>query len=237
MMIRLEQVNKQYPNQEAPTLRDIYLEIQQGEFVALMGPSGCGKSTLLNIMGAMDNATTGSVRVDGLELTQQPDDLLTTFRRETVGFVFQFFNLLNTLSVKDNIALPLALLGNESPEAIARKTDEWLTYVNLSHRADAYPAQISGGEMQRTAIARALIHQPKLLLADEPTGNLDSENGQQILQLLKSLCETHGQTVVMATHSEESARQFAHRIVYIRDGRIIEDCQTGVKPEQDTQAS
>ncbi|MEB3286375.1 MAG: ABC transporter ATP-binding protein [Vampirovibrionales bacterium] len=220
-MIHLENVSKLYPNQESATLRNISLEVADGEFVALMGPSGCGKSTLLNIIGAMDKASSGEVIVNNLNLPAQTDESLTRFRRGTIGFVFQFFNLMSTLSVRENIVLPLELIGEALPHQIQEEQNKWLDAVHLRHRAGAFPSELSGGEMQRTAIARALIHKPKLLLADEPTGNLDSENGQQILSLLRTLCQENGQTVVMATHSEEAARLFAHRVIYIRDGQII----------------
>lgn len=221
-ILHLNNVHKHYPNQEAATLRGISFDVNPGEFVALMGPSGCGKSTLLNIIGALDTVTSGHVIFQDLDLASQNDETLTRFRRTSFGFVFQFFNLLNTLTVSENIALPLEILGQASSDAIQKSVNGWLDEVHLQHRKHAYPSEISGGEMQRTAIARALIHKPAVLLADEPTGNLDSENGQQILSLLKRLCETHGQAVIMATHSEEAARQFAHRVIYIRDGQLAD---------------
>lgn len=221
-ILHLNNIHKHYPNQEAATLRGISFDVNQGEFIALMGPSGCGKSTLLNIIGALDTVTSGHVIFNDLDLTQQSDETLTRLRQKSFGFVFQFFNLLNTLSVFENIALPLEIIGKASNSAIKKSVNEWLDEVHLQHRKNAYPSEISGGEMQRTAIARALIHKPAILLADEPTGNLDSENGQQILLLLKRLCEAHGQTVIMATHSEEAAKQFAHRIIHIRDGQLTD---------------
>lgn len=221
-ILHLNNIHKHYPNQEAATLRGISFDVNQGEFIALMGPSGCGKSTLLNIIGALDTVTSGHAIFNDIDLTQQNDETLTRLRQKSFGFVFQFFNLLNTLTVFENIALPLEIIGTASNGAIQKSVNEWLDEVHLQHRKNAYPSEISGGEMQRTAIARALIHKPAILLADEPTGNLDSENGQQILSLLKRLCETHGQTVIMATHSEEAAKQFAHRIIHIRDGQLTD---------------
>lgn len=219
--IQVQQLGKQYPTQETPTLKDISFTVAAGDFVALMGPSGCGKSTLLNLIGAMDTATEGDILINQISLTQQTDAQLTQLRRETMGFVFQFFNLLNTLTVAENIALPLELLGQDSPDVIQDKVNKLLSAVQLEYRAHFYPAQISGGEMQRVAIARALIHQPKLILADEPTGNLDSETGNDVLTLLKTLCKEQGQTVIMATHSHEAAQNFADYTLPMRDGHLI----------------
>lgn len=226
--IRLVRVSKDYGAHQVHALCDVSLMVAEGEFVALMGPSGCGKSTLLNLLGAMDQPTSGDifmhVPTGRVNLSQMDDAGLTVFRREQVGFVFQFFNLLSTLTVRENVALPLELGGAKGRMREAdrvRKVGEFLALVNLSERSDFFPAQLSGGEMQRAAIARALIHDPALILADEPTGNLDTENGSVILHLLKTIAKEQGKTIVMATHSEDAA-SYADRVIRIRDGRLVE---------------
>jgi putative ABC transport system ATP-binding protein len=216
---RLRNIRKQYEGEAAPVdaLRDISLEIEPGEFVAVMGPSGCGKSTLLHILGAMDRATSGEVWLRDLPLHTADEETLTRVRRTQVGFVFQFFYLLPTFTVEENVGLPLLLAGrNHSGPRIA----QMLERVGLAPRLKALPNQLSGGEMQRVAIARALVHEPPLVLADEPTGNLDSENGAHVLELLRGLSVETGTAVVMATHSAAAA-QYATRVVRMKDGRII----------------
>jgi putative ABC transport system ATP-binding protein len=201
-----------------PALRDIDLSIDPGEFVAVVGPSGCGKSTLLHLCGAMDRPTDGAVVLEDRDLARLADDELTRVRRERVGFVFQFFNLLPTLTLAENIALPLMLAGTRDAEALAR-AHRLGEQVGVSHRLGHLPQQASGGEQQRAAIARAVIHQPALLVADEPTGNLDSENGARVLALLETLNREQGLTVLLATHALDLATA-ADRVVHMRDGRI-----------------
>ncbi|MBY0402983.1 MAG: ABC transporter ATP-binding protein, partial [Cyanobacteria bacterium] len=194
-LLKLENVSKAYGTLGVNAVRDVSLSIAPGEFVALMGPSGCGKSTLLNLLGAMDTPTSGSVWVDQENLSQLDDAGLTRLRREKIGFVFQFFNLLSTLTVEENVLLPLQLSRSLSPQEDANKVQEILARVDLSQRRHFFPARLSGGEMQRVAIARALIHQPKIILADEPTGNLDSENGLIILELLRRIAQEQDKTI------------------------------------------
>ena len=219
-ILSVEQVRKTYGGGEQPVeaVRGVTLRMEAGDFVAIMGPSGCGKSTLLHLCGAMDRPSAGSLRIEQAELAGLTDDALTKLRRERIGFVFQFFNLLPTLSVSENIALPLLLAGGEVGEA-ERRARELAERVALGHRLKHFPQQLSGGEMQRAAIARAVIHRPALLIADEPTGNLDSENGARVLRLLSELNREMGLTILLATHSIETA-EAADRIVHMRDGAI-----------------
>jgi putative ABC transport system ATP-binding protein len=196
----------------------VSLTLEAGDFVALVGPSGCGKSTLLHLCGAMDRPTSGAVFLEGTRLDSLTDDQLTRIRRERVGFVFQFFDLLPTLTVVENVQLPLLLAGQSSARAAARASD-LLARVGLDARRDHYPAQVSGGELQRAALARALVHQPALVVADEPTGNLDTENGGRVLGLLSELNRELGMTLLLATHAADIAAA-AHRVVRMRDGRL-----------------
>ncbi len=220
-LVLLESVEKHYDN--ARVLDRVSLTLETGEFVALMGPSGCGKSTLMNLIGGMDTPSHGQIRIADQALDGLTEQALTTLRREKIGFVFQFFNLLSTLTVLENVMLPLELGQKNTNAASTQKAREsamsLLQEMNVAHRASFYPSQISGGEMQRVAIARALIHQPALLLADEPTGNLDSENGQHILALLQRLAREKHQTILMATHSLEAA-SYADRTLHMKDGRL-----------------
>jgi putative ABC transport system ATP-binding protein len=202
-------------------LRGVSFQAQAGEFIALMGPSGCGKSSLLHILGGIDRPTSGGVRLDDVQLEGLSEEEMTRLRRKAIGFVFQFFNLLPTLTVLENVALPLLLDGAAEGQA-NRLAEELLGRVGLAMRATHYPAELSGGEMQRVAVARALIVKPKLVLADEPTGNLDSENGRQVMQLLAELNRDLGVTIILATHSDEAA-QFTRRILRMRDGLIESD--------------
>ena len=199
-------------------LAGVSFEVAAGEFVALMGPSGCGKSTLLHLCGAMDRPSGGTLRLNDRDLAALDDDDLTRVRREQVGFVFQFFNLLPTLTVSDNIALPSLLAGVKS-SAAEQRARQLADRVGITHRLNHYPQQISGGEMQRAAIARALIHKPSLLVADEPTGNLDSENGANVLALISELNRETGVTVLLATHAADVAGA-ASRVLKMRDGRF-----------------
>jgi ABC-type lipoprotein export system ATPase subunit len=205
-------------------LAGVSFEIEAGDFVALMGPSGCGKSTLLHLCGAMDRLTNGTLTLNGRDLSAMGDDELTRVRREQVGFVFQFFNLLPTLTVSDNIALPCLLAGMTTDEAESRAR-ALAGRVGISHRLTHYPQQISGGEMQRAAIARALVHQPALLVADEPTGNLDSENGANVLSLIGELNRELGVTVLLATHAADVAGAAA-RVLRMKDGKFAGERQT-----------
>ncbi|MEW6125747.1 MAG: ABC transporter ATP-binding protein [Acidobacteriota bacterium] len=199
-------------------LKGVSLTAEVGDFIALMGPSGCGKSTLLHILGGIDRPTRGTVSLDGIQLDSLNEEAMTAIRRKKIGFVFQFFNLLPTLTVLENIALPLMLDGANEGDA-NRRAQELLTRVGMAQRATHYPAELSGGEMQRAAIARALIANPQIVLADEPTGNLDSKNSEQVMQLLAEINRDLKVTFILATHSEEAAR-FAKRVIRLRDGLI-----------------
>ena len=222
-------VSRTYHAGEAPVsaVADVSLDVARGEFVALVGPSGCGKSTLLHLCGAMEVPTSGQVTLDGLRLDQLGEEALTKVRRERLGFVFQFFNLLPTLTLLENIALPLMLAGRGRDQAFSR-AEPWAVRLGLGHRLSHRPSQLSGGEMQRAAIARAVVHGPVLVIADEPTGNLDSTTGQRILEALVELNREHGLTLLLATHAADVAAA-AHRVVHMRDGRI-ERVESGVAP-------
>ncbi len=217
-LLEVQNVSKVYKTQSAPVLalQNVSFEIDQGEFAAVVGRSGCGKSTLLNLCGAMDFPTTGEVRIDGQITSRLNDAALTRLRRQKIGFIFQSFQLLHTLTIAENVELPLMLAGEKNTRRAVR---ERLNWVELADLADRYPHQISGGEQQRTAIARALVHNPRLLLADEPTGNLDSVTGDIILQLLQRTAHELRVAVVMATHGAESTTA-ADRVICMRDGRL-----------------
>jgi putative ABC transport system ATP-binding protein len=199
-------------------LDGVSLDVRPGSFTAVMGPSGSGKSTLLHLLGGLDSPTSGEVLLDGKALSGLPDKEVTLARRGSVGFVFQFFNLVPVLTVSENIALPLVIAG-VSPAGYRERLDEVLEQVGLDDCADKLPSQVSGGQHQRTAIARAIFPSPAVVLADEPTGNLDTRTGQQILGLLKSLQEDHGQTIVIVTHDPRAAA-FGEEVIYLEDGRI-----------------
>ena len=201
-------------------LRGVSFNAEPGDFIALMGPSGCGKSTLLHIVGAMDRPTQGSVSLGGVLLDSLSEVDLAGLRRQKIGFIFQFFNLLPTLTVAENVALPLLLDGARQSHA-SRTANEALIRVGLADRAAHYPSELSGGEMQRVAVARAVITRPDLILADEPTGNLDTDNGTQVMNLLAELNRELGLTIILATHSVEAAR-YANRTLWMRDGLIEE---------------
>ena len=220
-LIVLQGVTKTYRQGTAQVhaLQDVSLDIADGDFVAVTGKSGCGKSTLLHVMGGLESISAGRILVQGRDLSRFREDQLTAYRRDQVGIVFQSFNLMPLLSIVENVALPQILRGTPSHEAL-RLAGDWLTRVNLNHRRDHKPHQVSGGEMQRAAIARALINQPALLLADEPTGNLDTTHATQVLELFAQLQRQERLTVVMVTHAVEAA-QFAHRIIKMQDGRLI----------------
>jgi putative ABC transport system ATP-binding protein len=199
-------------------LDGVSFAVEPGEMVALMGPSGCGKSTLLNLIGCVDLPTAGDVIVDGRRTSDLGDDALTLLRRDRVGTIFQFFNLLPALTAHENVALPL-VLQKRPPAEIARRVDEALESVGLAGKARAYPAQLSGGQSQRIAIARAIVHRPAILLADEPTGNLDSVSGDSVLALIRSFADA-GQAIVMATHSSDAAT-VCDRTLRMSDGRFV----------------
>ena len=207
-------------------LQGINISADVGEFVAIRGPSGCGKSTLLHILGAMDRPSEGTVSLNGRRLDKLSLDQLAVVRRKHIGFIFQAFNLLPTLNVEENVSLPLLLDGISECES-ASKTTNALADVGLEARSKHFPSQLSGGEMQRVAIARALAISPELIIADEPTGSLDSVNGRKVLELLAELNQTKNITVLMATHSEEAAT-FASRTIFLRDGRFEKETGAGV---------
>ena len=199
-------------------LDGVTLAVRAGEMVALVGPSGCGKSTLLNLIGCVDLPTSGTIEVDGRSTSSLDDDALTALRRERIGTVFQFFKLLPAMTIGENVALPLILQRCERT-AIAKRVQAALESVGIAEKADAYPSQVSGGQMQRAAVARATIHNPAIVLADEPTGNLDSQSGASVLRLLRDFAN-RGQAILMATHSTEAA-SVCDRIVRMQDGRIV----------------
>lgn len=219
-MITLTSLSKVYRTNEIETvaLENVNLTVDRGEFLSIMGPSGCGKSTLLNIMGLLDNPTTGTIEINGTHTEGMKDKELAAFRNKTLGFVFQSFHLINSLNVLDNVELPLLYRRVSSSER-KRLAQEVLEKVGLSHRMRHFPTQLSGGQCQRVAIARAIIGNPEIILADEPTGNLDSKNGAEVMQLLTEL-NREGTTIVMVTHSKHDA-SFAHRIINLFDGSIV----------------
>jgi putative ABC transport system ATP-binding protein len=220
-MIRIENLSMVFTTEDVQTraLSGVNLVIKPGEFVAIMGPSGCGKSTLLNILGTLELPTSGRYLFDGKEMTGMSEGRLTDFRKKHIGFVFQSFNLIDELTVFENVELPLIYLGMRKADR-RRKVTDVLQQMNIAHRAGHFPQQLSGGQQQRVAIARAVVTDCPLILADEPTGNLDSANGLEVMSLLQKLNE-EGTTIVMVTHSERDAG-YAHRIIYLLDGRIVE---------------
>lgn len=219
-MIQLNNIKKVFQTEEVETwaLRNISLEVKEGEFVAIMGPSGCGKSTLLNIIGLLNNPTSGSYLLDGKDVSTLKESERTLIRRGMIGFVFQSFNLIDELNVVENIELPLLYMGVSGKER-RKRAEDVMERVAISHRAKHFPSQLSGGQQQRTAIARAILPHPKLILADEPTGNLDSKNGKEVMELLSELYK-EGTTIVMVTHSLHDAN-YADRIINMFDGEIV----------------
>ena len=220
-MIKLTGINKIYRTNEIETqaLENVNLEVKKGEFLSIIGPSGCGKSTLLNIIGLLDTPTSGTIEINGTHTEAMDDKQLAAFRNKTLGFVFQSFHLINSLNVIDNVELPLLYRKMSSSErtALAKQV---LERVGLSHRMRHMPTQLSGGQCQRVAIARAIIGNPEIILADEPTGNLDSKMGAEVMALLKELNEKDGRTIVMVTHNEDQAKQTTRTIRFF-DGRQI----------------
>ena len=219
-MIKVENLQKVFRTEEVETwaLNHVSLEIRAGEFVAIMGPSGCGKSTLLNILGLLDNPTGGKYYLKGTDVGQFDEQQRTRLRRGLIGFVFQSFNLIEELTVAENIELPLLYMGVPAAER-AERVREVMKRVQISHRSAHYPRQLSGGQQQRVAIARAVVERPELILADEPTGNLDSQNGIEVMELLRELNHS-GTTILMVTHSERDA-SYAKRVINLFDGKIV----------------
>jgi len=220
MIIQTHNLTKQFITEEVETtaIRNINLSIEKGEFAAIMGPSGCGKSTLLNLLGLIDRPSSGNVSFNGYDSDSLSENRMTQIRRGNIGFVFQNFNLVDELNVFENVELPLIFMGAKRKERRDRVT-EILDYLKLGHRGRHYPQQLSGGQQQRVAFARAIVTRPTLLLADEPTGNLDSKNGTAIMDLLTEH-NRKGATVVMVTHSQKDA-SYAHRIINLHDGAIL----------------
>jgi len=220
-LIVLQGVTKTYRqgSEEVKALQNVALDIGDGEFVAVTGKSGCGKSTLLHVIGGLESVSAGRILFQGRDLSRFSEEQLTRYRRDQVGIVFQSFNLMPLLTIVENVALPQILRGTPSQEAL-QLAESWLDRVNLRHRRDHKPHQVSGGEMQRAAVARALINRPALLLADEPTGNLDSTHASQVLQLFAELQRQEYLTVVMVTHALEAA-QYADRVIKMQDGRLL----------------
>ncbi len=221
-MIKVNELTKIFRTEEIETtaLNKINLDIKKGEYVAVMGPSGCGKSTLLNILGLLDNPTSGSYLFNGTEVAGLRERDRTVFRKGNIGFVFQSFNLIDELNVFENVGLPLIYLRMKAGER-KKKVEEALERMKISHRAKHFPQQLSGGQQQRVAIARAVVANPRLILADEPTGNLDSRNGIEVINLLSEL-NGEGTTIIMVTHSERDAG-YAHRVINLFDGQIMQD--------------
>lgn len=224
-MIKIEDLKKVFRTEEVETvaLNDISMQVKEGEFIAIMGPSGCGKSTLLNILGLLDNPTSGHYYLDNKEVGNLKEKDRTQTRKGNIGFVFQSFNLIEEMTVAENVELPLVYLKVKSSER-KKRVEETLRRMNISHRANHFPNQLSGGQQQRVAIARAVIANPKLILADEPTGNLDSKNGKDVMNLLLEL-NREGSTIVMVTHSQHDA-SFAHRIINLFDGQIVTEVES-----------
>ena len=219
-MIKTVALEKIFRTEEVETsaLNKVSIEVKEGEFVAIMGPSGCGKSTLLNILGLLDNPTTGEYYLNGIEVSQYTEAQRTKLRKGIIGFVFQSFNLIDELNVYENIELPLLYMGVSAAER-KKKVQEAMERMAIVHREKHFPQQLSGGQLQRVAIARAVVANPKLILADEPTGNLDSKNGQEVMNLLNEL-NKEGTTIVMVTHSQHDAG-FASRIINLFDGQVV----------------
>lgn len=223
-MIHIENLSKVFRTDEVETVavNDINFDVAEGEFVAIMGPSGCGKSTMLNIIGLLDSPTSGSYRLGDREVGSLAEKERTRLRKGRIGFVFQSFNLIDELNVYDNIELPLTYMDIPASER-RRRVEEVTRRMNISHRLRHYPRQLSGGQQQRVAIARAMVTTPSLILADEPTGNLDSANGEEVMKLLTEL-NRQGTTIVMVTHSKRDAA-YAHRVVHLFDGSIVADVE------------
>ena len=219
-MIKTVNLQKIFRTEEVQTLAltNVNIEVSEGEFVAIMGPSGCGKSTLLNILGLLDNPTAGEYYLNGTEVSRYTESQRTDLRKGVIGFVFQSFNLIDELNVYENVELPLLYMGIPSAER-KKRVEDALERMGMMHRVKHFPQQLSGGQQQRAAIARAVVAGPKLILADEPTGNLDSKNGREVMELLKEL-HRDGTTIVMVTHSQHDA-DYADRIINLFDGQVV----------------
>ncbi|NNV56922.1 ABC transporter ATP-binding protein [Limnovirga soli] len=219
-MIKITSLEKVYRTEEVETiaLNKLSIEVKEGEFVSVMGPSGCGKSTLLNILGLLDDPDAGSFIFNGIEVAGFNERKRADLRKHNIGFVFQSFNLIDELTVFENVELPLIYTGMKAPER-KKRVEEVLEKVQIMHRRNHYPQQLSGGQQQRVAVARAVVNKPKLILADEPTGNLDSHNGNEVMELLTELNE-QGTTIIMVTHSEHDAK-YSHRIIRMLDGQTV----------------
>ena len=230
MMIEVKDLTKVFKTEEVETwaLDQVSLSVENGEFVAVMGPSGCGKSTLLHILGLLDTASSGTYLLDGQDVSGYSERQRNALRKGTLGFVFQSFNLIDELTVEENIALPLLYMGVPVEER-RRRVEEAMARMDITHRANHFPRQISGGQQQRTAIARAIVTRPKLILADEPTGNLDSKNGKEVMGLLGEL-HKEGTTIVMVTHSKHDAG-YADRIVHLFDGHVLGEEEADKQPD------
>ena len=226
-LVQLSNVSKRYDQDGAPAVADVNIEVANGESLAIMGPSGSGKSTLLNLIAGLDRPTTGEVWVAGERIDKLSETGLARFRRRQVGMIFQFFNLLEDMTVADNVILPAQLAGMKTKPARAR-TGELLTALRIEQHADAYPARLSGGQRQRVAIARALVNRPPLLIADEPTGALDSATGEEIGELLLDLNES-GQTLILVTHNPDLAARYTHRVIQLTDGRVAASSPVGAQ--------
>jgi putative ABC transport system ATP-binding protein len=226
-MVRLDRVSKVFRRGaiEASALREVDIELEKGEFRAVVGPSGSGKSTILHLIAGLDSPTAGQIVVEDRLLSVMTADEITIFRRRRIGMVFQFFNLLPSLTAAENVALPLLLDGKRMSDVRSR-VDRMLALVGLSHRSQHRPDDLSGGEMQRIAVARALVTEPVLLLADEPTGNLDSATGTQVLELIRHANREQGQTVVLVTHDLAAAAAYADRVTTLRDGSVVDELST-----------
>jgi len=224
-MIKINDLQKSFRTEEIETvaLNGVSLHVAEGEFIAIMGPSGCGKSTLLNILGLLDNPTSGEYFLAGTEVGHLKEKQRTDMRKGNIGFVFQSFNLIEEMNVYENVELPLVYLKVKASER-KRRVEEALKRMNISHRAKHFPNQLSGGQQQRVAIARAVVANPKLILADEPTGNLDSKNGKDVMNLLSEL-NREGTTIVMVTHSQHDST-FAHRVINLFDGQIVSEVES-----------
>jgi putative ABC transport system ATP-binding protein len=226
-LVQLTDVTKRYGNDAAPAVDQVSIAIAQGEAVSIMGPSGSGKSTLLNLIAGLDRPTSGEVRVGDQRVDKLSETGVARFRRHQVGMIFQFFNLLEDMTVADNVILPAQLAGMKTKPGRAR-TRELLTALRIERHADAYPARLSGGQRQRVAIARALVNRPPLLIADEPTGALDSATGEEIGELLLDLNES-GQTLILVTHNPDLAARYTHRVIQLTDGRVTADSPIGAQ--------
>jgi putative ABC transport system ATP-binding protein len=224
-LIQTENLTKIYGSGETAViaLDHVGIQVKEGEFVAVMGPSGCGKSTLLHLLGGLDCSSDGKVIIDGISLAEMKDDELTELRRKRIGFVFQFYNLIPVLTAVENAALPVTLDGVKPAEA-KKRAAEWLTRFGLGDRLENRPDQLSGGQQQRVAVARALLSEPALILADEPTGNLDTRSGDEIASLLRQVTKEYRRTVIMVTHDPRIAA-YADRIIFLKDGKVVDETQ------------